>query len=132
MSTLQLEISRHELMRALETLNMDELNALAEDVLRLRARRIAPSISESDEELLVQIYTTDLSPSEQERQTELTQKSLDEVISDAEREELIYLTNKSEELNARRLASVSTLAKRRNQPFQELMHELGLLNPHGD
>ncbi|VAW29844.1 hypothetical protein MNBD_CHLOROFLEXI01-1362 [hydrothermal vent metagenome] len=129
MTVVQVEVSPNALLKAVEEMGLDDLNTFVDAMLLMRARRIAPSISTDEAELLDHINKTVLSIPEKERMQELSAKLAQENISEEEREELITLTDKSESLNVERLTAVSQLATLRQQPFRDVMKELGLLNP---
>jgi hypothetical protein len=128
MTTMQVNIPRTALMEAVEHLSMEELTTFLDDVLELKARRIAPSVTVSEEELLRMVYNLQLSETEHDRLLQLGEKLTDETISEAERAELGTLTDKSERLNAERIAAVSKLAILRHKPLREMMQQLGLWN----
>ena len=128
MTTMQVNIPRTALMEAVEHLSMEELTAFLDDVLDLKARRVAPSLTVSEEELLRMVYSLQLSETERGRLLQLGEKLTDETINEAEHLELEILTDKSERLNAERIATVAKLATLRHKPLREMMQQLGLWN----
>ncbi len=70
-----------------------------------------------------------LSESEYKRFYELIEKRRDENISENELTELIALTEKSEELNVKRLKCLLEIAQIRNKTLREVMKELEIFPP---
>lgn len=127
---MQINIPRDALVEAVERLSLDEFTAFLDEMLAIRAQRIAPGLSITEEELLQQIYSLQLSESESSLQKQLGAALEAETIGEAERLELERLTEKSERLNAERIAKVAELATLRQQPLREMMQQLGLWKTH--
>ena len=53
----------------------------------------------------------------------------EESLTDKQQEQLIAFTNHLEEANAKRVAVLAELAKRRQQPLEKVMEDLGITNP---
>lgn len=130
MATLQLDVSPQQLLQMIAQLGIADLETIAYETSLLRARKIAPSLSKDESELLRQISATILIKQKRERLHTLGAKMEAHTISDADRQELIVLSDESERLNAKRLTLVSELAALRGLSFLEAMTDLGLLNPH--
>ena len=130
MATLQLDVSPQQLLQMIAQLGIADLETIAYETSLLRARKIAPSLSKDESELLRQISATILIKQKRERLHTLGAKMEADTISDADRQELIVLSDESERLNAKRLTLVSELAALRGLSFLEAMTDLGLLNPH--
>ncbi len=128
MTVVQVEVSPNALLKAVEEMSLDDLNEFVHAMLLVRARRIAPSITTNETELLDRINKTVLSPLEKERMRKLSDMLAEENITEEEHQELIDLTDKSELLNVERLTAVSQLATLRQKPFRDVMMELGLYN----
>ncbi|MCP4418960.1 MAG: hypothetical protein GY805_20275 [Chloroflexi bacterium] len=128
MTLVQVEVSPNALLKAVEEMSLDDLNEFVNAMLLVRARRIAPSITTNETELLDRINKTVLSPLEKERMRKLSDMLAEESITEEEHQELIDLTDKSELLNVERLTAVSQLATLRQKPFRDVMMELGLYN----
>lgn len=95
-------------------------------LLTLRARRIAPVLSQKETDLLEKIYQK--LPSEtSERYDLLTNKRRDDNIPPAEYEELLALVSTVEQYNVQRLKFIVELASLRKMTAQELMEKLGLM-----
>lgn len=128
MTTMQVNIPRTALIEAVEHLSMEDLTTFLDDVLDLKARRTAPSLSVSEEALLQNIYSLQLSEPERRRLLQLGTKLEQETIAETERLELEILTDKSERLNAKRISTVAQLATLRRKPLHKIMKQLGLWN----
>ena len=120
-----------QILDAIGRLPLDELMTVADGVSRLRARRLAPTLSEKETELLAQIEAATLDSAERSRLHELGAKLEAENITAAERDEMLQLNDKSEALNVERLTAVQKLAILRGHSFRAVMTSLGLLSPHG-
>jgi hypothetical protein len=125
MTTIPIEVSTEQLLRAVERLPADELLAFAAQVNALRAQRSAPHRSADETALLLQINAT-LSPEVQQRFDELVAKRESETITAEELAELIELTEQIEQQDARRLQALSELAQARQSTVPALMDALGL------
>jgi len=125
MATIQLEVSRDNLLEAIEQLENDELSDLVTEILNVRARRYAPVLSHQETELFQRINQW-LTPEEQQQLVELKQKLEDETLTGPEREKLLQLNEKAETINAQRFEALAQLAVLRQTTLSELMHLLGL------
>jgi hypothetical protein len=125
MATIQLEVSRDNLLEAIEQLENDELSDLVTEILNVRARRYAPVLSHQETELFQRINQW-LTPEEQRQLVELKQKLEDETLTGPEREKLLQLNEKAETINAQRFEALAQLAVLRQTTLSELMHLLGL------
>ena len=123
MTLVQVEVSRNALLKAVEDMSLDDQNAFVDAMLLMRARRIAPSISTDETELLDRVNKTVLSSPEKERMQKLSDKLAQESIIEEERQELIALTDKSESLNVERLTAVTQLATLRQQSFRDVVED---------
>ncbi|NTU82150.1 MAG: STAS/SEC14 domain-containing protein [Chloroflexales bacterium] len=125
MSTIPIEVSTEQLLRAVERLPAEELNAFAAQVLALRAQRGAPSLTRNETALLLQINAS-LAPEVQARYDDLVTRREAETITPEELHELIFLTDAVEKQDAERLTALRELAELRHQTVPELMDALGL------
>jgi hypothetical protein len=128
MTTIPIEVSTEQLIRAVERLPQHELEIFVAQIVALRAQRSAPYLNQAETALLLQI-NAGLSPDEQRRFTELVAKRHMETISPAELEELIQITDEIEQRDAQRLAALIELAQLRQTPVPVLMDELGIRPP---
>lgn len=125
MTTIQLEVSRDNLLQAVEQLETDELSDLLTDLLTLRARRHAPILSHEETELFQQINQW-LTSEEQQQRASLQQSLEDESLNEVEHQQLIQLNEKAEWLNAQRVEALARLAMLRQTTLPQLIHDLGL------
>lgn len=132
MAILQLEVSREKLLEAVEQLEPEEFAIFVEDVLQVKARRSAPALNETEEDLLKQIHALQLPDNEHERLLMLGQKLENEAISSEELSEMKYLSERSEQLNAKRIKLVSELATMWKRSLPDVMQQLGLWQAYGN
>ena len=120
-----MQASTEQLLKAIEQLPQQELDAFVEQVLKLRAQRQVPHLPQPESELLLKINYS-LPTSSRTRFDELIAKRQELTITDAE---LIEITDASEQLNAERIAAIAELAKLRHQTLDQIMQDLGIHPP---
>jgi hypothetical protein len=125
MTIIQLEVSRDNLLQAIEQLDTDELSDLVSDLLYLRARRHANVLSDREAELFQQINRW-LTLEEQTRRNELQKKLEAKILTEREHQELMQLNEKAEMLNAERVEALAQLATIRQTTLDQLMHDLDI------
>jgi hypothetical protein len=125
MATIQLEVSRENLLEAIEQLENDELSDFVNEVLHVRARRFAPVLDHQESELFQKINQW-LSEEETRRRDELLKKLDAETLTELEHEELMQLNDKVEWLNVQRLKAFIQLAELRQKTIEELMNDMGI------
>lgn len=130
MSTLQVktELPFNELLKAVEQLNLPDLEQLMSQVVVLQARRKAPSLPKNESELLLKI-NQGLPLDVQKRFDELVAKRQAETLTSYEHQELLDLTDRIEKLDAKRLECMANLASIRGIPLATLMKELDIRRP---
>lgn len=107
-------------------LNTSDLESFVKEVLTLRAKRIAPVLSQKEADLLEKIYAK--LPSETlTRYDLLTEKRRAGTISSEEYDELLDLVQIVEQYNVERLKLIVELAALRKVTAQKLMKQLGLM-----
>jgi hypothetical protein len=122
---VEAKISRDELLKAVDQLSPPELSQFVSQVLALRARREAPSLSASESQLLIRINQS--LPDEIRRRSEkLIAKRQAETLSQEELEELLHLTDVVEDLQASRMDALIALAQSRGVSLGVLMADLGI------
>jgi hypothetical protein len=132
MPTVQLEaqLSPEQLLKAVGQLSTPELEAFADDVLTLRAERVAPRLP-VDEAALLQQINQGLPDDLQARFDALVARRRAEVLIPQEHAELLALTEKIEQMDARRLEHLVDLSRLRKVPLKQLMEQMGLRpRPH--
>jgi hypothetical protein len=124
MSTVQIEThSIPELLKTVEQLSLSELEQFVSQVLALRAKRRAPSLPQTEAELLLKI-NQGMPPEVQARYSELIDKREAETLTPDEYDELLCLTDQVEEVEARRLKYLTELAELRQTTLSGLMKDL--------
>jgi hypothetical protein len=125
---VEAEISREELLKAVEQLSPQELEQFIAQVLSLRARREAPGLSATDSQLLFRI-NRGLPEDLGRRYAELIAKRQSENLDQNELAELRQLTNVVESFEADRVSALSDLAHSRGISLETLMIDLGIPAP---
>jgi hypothetical protein len=120
MTTIPIEVSTEQLIRAVEQLPQQELETFVAQIVALRAQRTAPHLSQDETALLLQINGA-ISPDVQRRFNDLVAKRQMETISPAELTELIQITDVIEQQDAQRLAALIALAQLR-------LHSRGIMS----
>ena len=130
MPTIQLsaEVTRDDILKAIDQLDEQELDELVTGVLKLRARRRAPTLSKEESELLLRI-NEGTPPSLRARYWELIEKRRDETLAPDEYQELLHLTEVVEGLQVERVRNLVKLAQLRGVTLDQLMHDLGIKPP---
>lgn len=131
MSTVSVEIPSSALLHAVEQLDSETFEQFLNDLLLLRARRTAPSISEDEVTLLRQINTLGLTSAESIRLQTLLEKAERGIQTVEENREQQLLSEKSEEANAQRMNLVAQLATLWGKSLDDVLQQLGLWNRHG-
>lgn len=123
MPTIQIETD--QLLEAALQMPRDELETFVIRLFTLKATREAPSLSEREAEILLQI-NQELPAAVQERLNELIDQRDARTISAKELRELKKLTDRVELLDAERLRLLTELAHLRGVPLRKLINQLGL------
>jgi hypothetical protein len=123
MPTIQIETD--QLLEAALQMPRDELETFVIRLFTLKATQEAPSLSEREAEILLQI-NQGLPSALQERLNELIDMRQTSTISAKELRELKKLTNRVELLDADRLKLLTELAHLRRVPLRKLISQLGL------
>ncbi len=103
MSTIQVEVqlSPKELLKAVEQLSLPDLERFVSEVLLLQAQRHAPSLPQTEAELLLKINRG--IPVDMKHYNELIAKRQAETLTPEEHSQLIQLTEQIERLEAKRI-----------------------------
>lgn len=127
MSTVQgeFQISMDALLNDVAQLDTPDLEQLISELLTLRARRVAPSLSTEESRLLEKI-NQGLPPDLQQRYDELTTRRQAETMTTAEHQELLALIDRIERADVERVQALTELAQRRGISVAKLMAELGI------
>lgn len=128
MTTIPIEVSTEQLLRAVERLPAQDLDAFVAQVIALRAQRNAPHLTQEETALLRKINTP-IAPDLQRRFDELIARRQAETITPDELHELMGITEQIEQHDAERLAALSDLACLRQITIPALMDILGIRAP---
>jgi hypothetical protein len=124
MTMIQIQLPFDALLNNLPQLNAQELAQLVQHAARLQAQRRAPSLSQVETDLLLNINQCVILPVTQQRCSELTRKQRTQGLGQKEQAELLALVDEIEALNARRMGYLVELAHIRQISVDELMRRL--------
>jgi hypothetical protein len=125
---VEAQLPTDELLKAVGQLSQPELEQFVFQVIALRARRKAPSLSRAESELLLKI-NRGAPPDAQNRYGELIAKRRAETLTPDEHNELLRLTEQMEAMQARRIEYLAKLARLRHTTLTALMKDLGIRKP---
>jgi len=133
MPSIQVEaqLSPNKLLEVIGQFSQTELDQFLAEVITLRAKRQAPSLSRRESELLAKI-NQHLTAELQGRFEELVAKRQDEILTPEEHEELLRLTEQAEHIDVERIEALAQLAKLRGISVDKLMDQLGIKPPECD
>ncbi|MBP1468168.1 hypothetical protein EYB53_020825 [Candidatus Chloroploca sp. M-50] len=129
MSTIPIEISTEQLLRAVERLPANELETFVAQVIALRTRRAGGQLDANETALLLIINAAHLDPAQQARFDALVAKRQAETITPTELQELIAMTDVIEQRDTERLEALQELARVRQTTVGILMDALGIRTP---
>ncbi len=121
-------LSSQQIISAVQTMPLDELEKLVGNVLAVRAERVAPHLS-GEETKLLRIIQKTLPEKSLKRMKQLQTLRDDEKLSPEGFAELAKLIEKLEEIHAERMNAVASLADLRGITFQTAMQQVGLSLP---
>ena len=127
MATLHIEaqLSSDDLLKAMEQLETPELERFVALLIDLKARRMAPSLSPRESELLAKINQGLPAPLA-DRYRNLIEKRRSFSLTEEELSELLRLTDDVELFDAKRVEYLSELARLRKISLPALMTQLGI------
>lgn len=125
MATIQVQVSREELLQAIQQLDKTEFAGLVTEILSLRAQRAAPILL-ADETALLQRVNQHLTDADQRRRAQLLENLAAETLTAEEHTELIRLNDEAERLSAQRLEALVQLAALRQVSLRQVMQDSGL------
>jgi hypothetical protein len=128
---VEAEVSGPQLLKGAAQLEAAEFDQFVADVLRLRAQRQGPHVSEVEGDLLMRI-NQGLPPQLRQRLQELIGKRQQESLTADEHAELLRLTDEVEHLEANRLDALTQLAQLRGTTLADLMAHLHIPAPSHD
>lgn len=130
MPTVQVEaqLTTEELLRAVQQLSKNDLNHFVHQVVNLRAKQQAPSLSKNESDLLQKI-NQGLPKELQETYNKLLEKRQGEELTPEEHKELLNLSNRVEKLEAKRVEYLAEMARLRQTNMSDLIKTLGIQSP---
>ena len=127
MSTISINLSTTDLLKGVEQLEQTELEDFVKQVLYIRAKRIADSLSNEETVLLEQI-NAGLTDEEKIKLHQFAEKSQEDILTTQQHQEYMKLIEKLEHTNNNRLTALGKLSQLRKIPLLTLMEQLGLNN----
>jgi hypothetical protein len=128
MENLQTPPSSNAILTAVRQMPIAELEQLVDEVIAIRAERVAPHLTADESALLARI-NQGLPGDDRARLRALVEKRDNETITEGEWQELALLTDQLELLHADHLAALAELAKLRGVTLDEVMSQLGIQFP---
>ena len=122
---LEFSMSVDELIKAANQLDESDLDRFLQQVIALRTQRRADVLPVEEAHLLDSINQAIPATLQKEYQ-QLKTKLENESLSEREHDQLIELSKQIEQLGAKRLEALATLAQLRQVSLPELMSQLGL------
>jgi LDH2 family malate/lactate/ureidoglycolate dehydrogenase len=116
--------SKEQLRHAVEQLSIDEIGTFAQEVLALRARRVAPALAVGEATLLERINGT-LSSEQMARHRELVHRRDEGTLSPSEHASRVELSDAIEVLDADRVAARVEFARRHDMTLDVAMASRG-------
>lgn len=129
MAVQNVEIPTENLLNAVVRLPAKEFDRFFEKARELRQKQTESPWTKREIQLIGKLNEYLLSDEEQIRFNKLVEKRRSEKISRKELNELIALTEKSEELNVKRVKTLIKLAKSKDVSLDEVMKMLGIIPP---
>lgn len=127
MPTLKVDaqLSKEDLLQAVQQLSPTELEQFAQEVIALKAQQNYPSLSKDETQLLLKI-NQGLPPATQQRYQQLIEQRQAETLTESEYQELLELTEVVEAQQAQRLKDLAQLAQLRQTSLSALVEQLGI------
>ncbi|OYD87522.1 STAS/SEC14 domain-containing protein [Nostoc sp. 'Peltigera membranacea cyanobiont' 213] len=122
---VEVQLSSEELLKAVEQLNLSELEQFVSQVIVLQAQRKATRLPQAEAELLLKI-NQGIPSNIQTDYKELIAKRDDEILTEDEHQQLLQLTKEIEKIQAQRLENLAELAHLRGISLTALMENLGI------
>ncbi|RAM48157.1 MAG: STAS/SEC14 domain-containing protein [Hapalosiphonaceae cyanobacterium JJU2] len=122
---VEVQLSSEELLKAVEQLNLSELEQFVSQVIVLQAQRKATRLPQAEAELLLKI-NQGIPAKIQRDYEELIAKRDDEILTNDEHQKLLQLTEKIEKIQAQRIENLAELARLRGISLTALMENLGI------
>jgi hypothetical protein len=120
-----IEVSGPELLKAVQQLEPEELDAFLQNALLLRNQPRAVRLS-TEESKLIKRINRGFPEAMRSRYAQLSQKRKKKSLSDKEQSQLLKLTHEFESRDADRAAALLELANLRRMPIRLLMKQMGI------
>ncbi|MBI5917155.1 MAG: STAS/SEC14 domain-containing protein [Bacteroidetes bacterium] len=114
-----------EILNGVSKLDTPQLEKFVRKVLALRARRMAPTLSGREAELMLKINEA-LPETKRKRLYQLEEKRRETALPEGEENELTALVDELEKLTVQRVKYLGELAQLREVPVRELMRQLDI------
>lgn len=131
MENLQVSPVGNTILTAVRQMPIAELEQLVEQVIAIRAARVAPHLSADESALLARI-NQGLPGDDRVKLRALIEKRDDATLVESEWQEMAALTDRLEVLHADRLGALAELARLRGVTLDEVMNQLGIRFPDHD
>jgi hypothetical protein len=131
MENLQPSVSSNAILTIVRQMPIAELEQLVDQVIAIRAERVAPRLT-ADESRLLERINQGLAANDRARMRTLSEKRDNGSLLEAEWDETAALTDRLELLHADRLDALVELAKLRGVTLDEMMSQLGIRFPDHD
>lgn len=122
---IEAQMSALDLLQAVQQLSQPELEQFIEQIIQVKAQRIAPSLSTKESELLIKI-NQDLPQELRHIYQNLMEKRNQEILTKSEYQQLLELTEQVEKYQAQRLEYLTQLAQMRQISLTNLITQMGL------
>ncbi len=119
------------LLTTVRQMPIAELEQFVDQVIAIRAERVAPHLTADESALLARIKQG-LPAEDRDRMRAIIERRDDETIIAEEWQELATLTDRLEMLHADRLTALAELARLRGVTLDEMMSQLGIQFPDQD
>ncbi|MCP4592512.1 MAG: STAS/SEC14 domain-containing protein [bacterium] len=130
MIQIEAQLTAGQLLKAVEQMPQEDLDRFVEQVVVLRARQRAPSLSQADSVLMEKI-SQGLAGQDQQRYDELVARREFEDLTEDQNAEFLRLTNLFEALNVQRMEALAELARIRRSTLRGVMQDLGIVPLEG-
>ncbi len=125
MVKVEVQLSSEELLKAVEQLNLSELEQFVSQVIVLQAQRKVTGLPQTEAELLLKI-NQGIPGNIQRDYKELIAKRDDEILTEDEHQHLLQLTEGIEKIQAQRIENLAELSRLRGISLTALMENLGI------
>lgn len=122
---VEVQLSSEELLKAVEQLNLSELEQFVSQVIVLQAQRKTTGLPQTEAELLLKI-NQGIPSNIQRDYKELVAKRDDEILTEDEHQQLLQLTEEIEKIQAQRIENLAELSRLRGISLTALMESLGI------